>query len=79
MQVTHDNLSMMIYEQDEGGSILHFAVENIVRMVMVSKTLLCYSSFPELSPNLPVWCDLTTNCGTFDANIFIVPPRGCKV
>jgi len=30
--------------QDEAGSILHIAVDNIGRMGMVSKTLLCYFS-----------------------------------
>jgi hypothetical protein len=75
MQVTHDSLSMLIYEEEEDGSILHIAVDNIVRMEMVSKTLLCYFSLQKLSPKLPVWCALTTNSSIFDANIFIVPPR----
>ena len=68
MQVTHDSLSMLIYEEEEGGladatttSIIHIAVDNIVRMEMVSKTILCYFSLQKLSPKLPVWCALTTN------------------
>ena len=65
MQVTHDSLSMLIYEEEEGGladatttSIIHIAVDNIVRMEMVSKTILCLQ---KNSPKLPVWCALTTN------------------
>ena len=49
MQVTHDSLSMLIYEEEEDGladattnSIIHIAVDNIVRMEMVSKPLFCY-------------------------------------
>ena len=79
MQVTHDSLSMMIYQEEEDGSILHIAVDNIVGMEMVSKTLLCYFSLQKFSPKLPVWCALTTNSSIFDANIYIVTPRWCKV
>ena len=76
MQVTHDSLSMMIYqEEEEDGSILHIAVDNIMRMEMVSKIFLCYFSLQKLAPKLPAWCAWTTNSSIFDANIFIVPPR----
>jgi len=82
MQVTHDSLSMLIYKEEEDGtadattaSIVHIAVDNIVRMEMVSKTLLCYLCLQKLSPKLLVWCDLTTNGSIFDADIFIVPPK----
>jgi hypothetical protein len=76
MQVTHDSLSMIIYqEEEEDGCMLHIAVDNIVRMEMVSKTFLCHFSLQKLSPKLPLWCAWTTNSSIFDTNIFIVPPR----
>jgi hypothetical protein len=41
MQVTHDSLSMIIYqEEEEDGCMLHVAVDNIIHMQMVSKTFL---------------------------------------
>ena len=76
MQVTHDSLSMIIYqEEEEDGCMLHMAVDYILRMEMVSKTFLCHLSLQKLSPKLPLWCAWTTNSSIFDTNIFIVPPR----